>query len=119
MKMALLVDDSKFMRGVLTSILKNHEFNICEASNGVELVTAYEEYKPDIVLLDIVMHEKNGIDGLRDLINKHPEAKVVMCSAMGQKIFVLEALKIGAKDFIVKPIKAGNVLEVVEKVLAD
>jgi two-component system chemotaxis response regulator CheY len=83
----------------------------------VEAVDRYRELKPDLVTMDIVMPDKGGIDAVRDIVREDPEAKILMCSAMGQQGLVVEAIQAGAKDFVVKPFQPSRVLEAVQRVL--
>ncbi|MEK4221763.1 MULTISPECIES: response regulator [Bacillus] len=100
----LIADDSQFMRNHLKQLLSNDNFKVvAEASNGCEAITLYQKVLPDIVLLDIIMPYKNGLDALNEIKKHNPKAKVVICSSMGQKTLIMEALKLGATDFIVKP----------------
>ena len=101
--LALVCDDSNFMRKVESNVLMSLGYDICEATNGKELVMIYRERKPDLVLLDIVMNVCDGLNGLRNLKEEFPEAKVIIVSAMGQKPYVIEAIQLGAMDFVVKP----------------
>ncbi|MEM2145343.1 MAG: response regulator [Candidatus Jordarchaeaceae archaeon] len=116
----LIVDDASFMRTVLKKIVlqSGHEV-IAEAGNGDEAIEKYQQLKPDLVLLDIVMpagaKAKDGIDALKQIISINPSAKVVMCSSMGQQALIAEALKSGAKDFVVKPFQPQKVIEVLNK----
>ncbi len=114
----LIVDDAAFMRMMLKDILTKagHEV-VGEAENGVVAVEKFKELKPDLVTLDITMPEKDGIAALKDIKAIDPNAKCMMCSAMGQQAMVIEAIQGGAKDFIVKPFQADRVKEAVEKVL--
>lgn len=106
-KNILVVDDARFMRMTLSKMLKDNGYSIKgEAENGVEAISKYKEILPDLVTMDITMPEMNGIDATREIMKIDPKAKVVVCSAMGQKAMVEDAIKAGAKDFIVKPIKA-------------
>jgi len=89
-----------------------------EAAHGVEAVEKFKELSPDLVTMDIVMPFKSGIEATKDILNINKEACVVMCSALGQESLVMEAIEAGAKDFIVKPFKAEDVIGVVQKVLA-
>lgn len=114
----LIVDDALFMRLTLGNILKSAGYEICEAGNGAEMQLAYAKEMPDLVLCDITMPEMDGIEGLKALRKKYPKAKVIMCSAMGQRAMVMDALQSGAYDFIVKPFETSKVLESVKKVLA-
>ncbi|NOZ59807.1 MAG: response regulator [Euryarchaeota archaeon] len=112
----LVVDDAAFMRMMLKNILgKNGHQIVGEAQNGAEGVKKYQELKPDVVTMDIIMPELNGIEAVRKIIALDPEAKIVMVSALGQEAMVKEALEAGARDFIVKPFKENKVLEVIEK----
>lgn len=107
-----------FMRLTLGNILKTAGYEVCEAGNGVEMQLAYAKEAPDLVLCDITMPEMDGIEGLKTLRQKYPKAKVIMCSAMGQRAMVMDALQNGAFDFIVKPFETSKVLDSVRKALA-
>lgn len=113
----LIVDDALFMRNMLKEIFvkAGHEV-VGEAANGVEAVERYRELRPDLVTMDIVMPLKSGIEALQEITGQDPEARVVMCSALGQESLVVEAVQSGAKDFIVKPFQEKRVLEVVSRV---
>ena len=115
----LVVDDAAFMRKMVTDALTKggHEV-IGEAGNGTEAVEQYQSLKPDLTTLDITMPEKDGLSALKDIIALDPSAKVIMCSALGQESKVLESIKLGARDFVVKPFKPERVLEAVGKALA-
>ena len=89
-----------------------------EAGNGVEAVARFQELKPDVTTLDITMPEKDGLAALAEIVAADPSARVVMCSALGQEAKVLEAIKLGAKDFVVKPFQPDRVIEAVGKALA-
>lgn len=114
----LIADDALFMRMTLGNILKSAGYEVCEAKNGAEMLLVYEQEKPDLIMLDITMPEMDGLAGLRALKQKAPNAKVIMCSAMGQQSMVLDAIHSGAHDFIVKPFEKGKVLDSIKKVLA-
>ena len=115
----LVVDDAAFMRKMVKDALAaaGHEV-VGEAGNGVEAVARYQELKPDLMTLDITMPEKDGLAALADIMGSDPSARVVMCSALGQETKVVQALKLGAKDFVVKPFQADRVVEAVGKALA-
>src|ERR687886_1898451 len=119
MARVLVVDDAAFMRKMVTDALSGggHEI-VGEAGNGAEAVQRYQELRPDVMTLDITMPEKDGLAALAEIIAADPSAKVVMCSALGQESKVLEAIKLGAKDFVVKPFQPARVIEAVGKALA-
>jgi two-component system chemotaxis response regulator CheY len=114
----MVVDDAAFMRKMLTDTLVGggHEV-VGEAANGDEAVKRFQELRPDVTTLDITMPEKDGLEALREILAFDPSAKVVMCSALGQESKVLEAIKSGAKDFVVKPFQSERVLSAVGKAL--
>ena len=117
-KNILIVDDAAFMRMMIKDILTKNGYNVVgEAENGLKAVEKYTELKPDLVLMDITMPEMDGIESLKAIRAKDPNACVIMCSAMGQQAMVIEAIQSGAKDFIVKPFQAERVLEAVKKVV--
>lgn len=114
----VVVDDALFMRVMLKNILEQAGHTVVgEAANGAEAIKEYTLKKPDIMLMDITMPVMDGLEGLRGLKVTEPDAKVIMCSAMGQKSMVIDALKYGAKDFIVKPFQEERVLEAISKAL--
>jgi two-component system chemotaxis response regulator CheY len=119
MARVLVVDDAAFMRKMLSDALAEggHEV-VGEAGNGVEALARFQELKPDVMTLDITMPEKDGLAALADIVAADPAARVVMCSALGQESKVLEAIKLGAKDFVVKPFQPARVIEAVDKALA-
>jgi two-component system chemotaxis response regulator CheY len=115
----LVVDDAVFMRKVVSDALAKggHEV-VGEASNGLEAVARFQELSPDVTTLDITMPEKDGLSALKEIVAIDPSARVVMCSALGQESKVLESIKAGAKDFIVKPFQPDRVHSAIEKALA-
>jgi two-component system, chemotaxis family, chemotaxis protein CheY len=118
-KRILITDDALFMRVTLKNILTQNGFEIVgEAGNGVESVELYKQLKPDVVTMDITMPEMDGITALKEIRGLDPNANVVMCTAMGQKNMVVEAIQAGAKDFIVKPFQPERVLEALSKLAA-
>ena len=114
----LVVDDAAFMRKVLTDALTKggHEV-VAEGANGNEAVTQFQAVRPDLTTLDITMPEADGLHALKEIIATDPSAKVIMCSALGSEDKVLEAVRIGAKDFVVKPFQPDRVLEAVSRAL--
>lgn len=119
MARVLVVDDAAFMRKLVTDVMVDggHEV-VGEAGTGVEAVERFRQLRPDVTTLDITMPEKDGIEALKEIIAEDPEAKVVMCSALGQDSKVLESMRLGAKDFVVKPFEPARVLSAIEKALA-
>jgi len=114
----MIVDDAMFMRVTLKNILtkEGHEI-VGEAENGEDAVARYAELKPDIVTMDITMPKMDGIAAVREIIGQDPNARIIMCTAMGQKNMVLEAIQAGAKDFVVKPFQPERVVEGITKAL--
>ncbi len=119
MARVLVVDDAAFMRKMVSDALTKggHEV-VGEGANGEEAVTQYQELKPELTTLDITMPEKDGLQALKDIMTLDPNARIIMCSALGQESKVLEAVKAGAKDFVVKPFQPDRVLDAVGKALA-
>lgn len=119
MKMAkiLVVDDASFMRMRMTKLLTDNGFEVDEAENGADAVSKYQNEKPDLVLMDITMPIMDGIEALKKIKEADANANVIMCSAIGQQAMVIEALKAGAKDFIVKPFQPDRIMESVKRVL--
>lgn len=116
-KNILIVDDAAFMRMKLKDILEKNGYTVVgEAQNGLEAVSLYKEVKPDLVTMDITMPEMDGIEALKEIKAVDPAAKVIMCSAMGQQGMVMEAIKMGAIDFIVKPFDTARVIKSLSKV---
>ena len=118
MARVLVVDDAAFMRKMVSDALAKggHEV-IGQAGNGVEALEQFRELRPDLMTLDITMPEKDGLATLKDLMELDPSAKVIMCSALGQESKVLESIKLGAKDFVVKPFQPDRVIDAVAKAL--
>lgn len=114
----MIVDDTAFMRAMIRAILteEGHEI-VAEASNGLEAVKSYMTMRPDLVTMDITMPDMDGVEAVREIIKLHPGAMIIMCSAMGQKKMVVDAITAGAKDFVVKPFQKDRVLASVNKVL--
>ena len=119
MARVLVVDDAAFMRKMVGDALAKggHEV-VGEAGNGLEAVAQYQALKPEVTTLDITMPEKDGLAALKEIIALDPGARVVMCSALGQESKVLESIKAGARDFVVKPFQPDRVIEAVGKALA-
>lgn len=115
----LIVDDAAFMRMMLRDILAKNGFEVVgEADNGKVAVQMYGDLKPDVVTMDITMPEMDGIAAVKEIKAADPDAKIVMVSAMGQQAMVIEAIRSGAADFIVKPFQPDRVLEALGKALS-
>jgi two-component system, chemotaxis family, chemotaxis protein CheY len=114
----LVCDDAIFMRTMISDILTQAGFEVVgEAESGTQAVERYHALKPDLVTMDIVMPDMGGIEAVRAICKTDPDAKILMCSAMGQQALVVEAIQAGAKDFVVKPFQPSRVLEAVQRVL--
>lgn len=112
----LVVDDAAFMRMMVRDILTKNGYEVVgEAENGMKAVEKYNELHPDLTTMDITMPEMDGISAVKAIRKIDPNAKIIMCSAMGQQAMVIEAIQAGARDFIVKPFQADRVLEAVRK----
>ncbi|MEZ4520588.1 MAG: response regulator [Thermomicrobiales bacterium] len=118
MNTILVVDDAAFMRMRATKLLKEHGYEVVEAENGQEAVAKYREVRPAGVLMDITMPIMDGIAALKEITSLDPNAYVVMVTAIGQQSVVIEALKAGAKDFVVKPFQPDRILGAVAKMAA-
>ena len=116
----LVCDDAAFMRMMIKDILGKNGYTVAgEAENGQKAVEKYTELKPDLVLMDITMPEMDGIQALKEIRKIDGSAKVIMCSAMGQETMVIDAIRSGAKDFIVKPFKPERVLKTVTSIVGE
>ncbi|AOT68269.1 response regulator [Geosporobacter ferrireducens] len=117
-KRILIVDDAAFMRMMIKDVLTKNGFEVVgEAENGAKAIEKYKELVPNLVIMDITMPEVDGIQAVKEIKKIDGNAKIVMCSAMGQQAMVIEAIQAGARDFIVKPFQADRVIEAVRKVL--
>lgn len=115
----LIVDDASFMRSVLKDIIKNNGLasEIFEAADGIEGVIAFQKVKPDLVTMDVNMPRADGIQALRAILKIDPHAKVVMITSVEEKHIVQDAIKLGARDYIVKPFDRSNVPLTLNKVI--
>jgi len=121
MAKVLIVDDTAFMRKLLKNILFGAGFDIAgEAENGKQAVEMYKTLKPDVVTMDVVMPEMTGIDALKQIkTTVDKDAKIVMCTAIGQENIVKTAIKLGARGYIIKPFQAPKVIEEIKKVVGE
>lgn len=116
-KRVLIVDDATFMRMLLKDMVTKAGFEIVgEAINGKDAIEKYKELNPDVVAIDTIMPEMNGIEATKEIMKLNPNAKIIICSAMGQQMMVMEALQAGAKDFVVKPFRQDKITETLSKV---
>jgi two-component system chemotaxis response regulator CheY len=108
------------MRKMISDILVENGMEIVgEADTGAKAIERYKELRPDLVTMDIIMPEMNGIDAVRKILEHDAQARIVMCSALGQQALVQEAIAAGAKDFLIKPFNAARVVEVIAKVTSQ
>ena len=114
----MLVDDAAIMRMMVKDALTKAGYtDLIEAQDGAEAVEKFNAENPDLVFMDITMPNKDGLETLKEIKASDPNATIVMCSAMGQEAMVMESIKSGAKDFIVKPFKPERILSTVKKIL--
>ncbi len=119
-KTVLIVDDAPYVRKTLKQILVSQGYKIVgEADSGLEAIRLYEEVRPDIVTMDLVMPHMNGVDATRAILLKDPAAKIIILSAMLQENLVTEAILAGAKDYIVKPFQTEDVLRIMKTVAVE
>jgi two-component system, chemotaxis family, chemotaxis protein CheY len=116
MARVMIVEDAEFMRMIIRDILLIHGHEVvAEVGDGEEAIQTYFEVKPDLVLMDIIMPDMDGKEALKKILAMDPEAKVVMCSSLGQQAVITESMKIGAMGFIVKPFEPDGMLDVIKK----
>lgn len=114
----LVVDDAEFLRVRISKLLCGNGHEVIEAENGIRAVEMYKSNSPDVILMDITMPEMDGLAAVKEITAADSSARIVMLTALGQESVVLEAIKAGAKDFIVKPFEADRVLAAIDKVLS-
>lgn len=113
-KRGIIIDDASIVRMRLNDILSEEYEIVAEGENGQDAISLYNKFKPDFMTLDITMAEKNGKDALKEILAKDPDAKIIMVTAVGTKVNVLETIEVGARDFIRKPFDAAQVREKVQ-----
>jgi two-component system chemotaxis response regulator CheY len=118
-KKVLVVDDAMFMRVRCQKLLSENGYLVFEAENGEQAVKEYPEISPDVVLMDITMPVMDGLTALTEILKNDPNAKVIMCTALGQQSVALEAIKSGAIDFVTKPYKPDKLLRAIELAIQD
>jgi len=114
----LIVDDAEFLRVRLTKMLGAEGFQVFQAENGLKAVEVYKQIHPDVILMDVTMPEMDGLTALKEIVGFDSKARVIMLTALGQESVVLEAVKSGARDFIVKPFEHDRVMKAIGKLLA-
>lgn len=121
MQRILIVDDALFMRRMISQILEEHGYQVCaHAASAKEAIEKYKEHNPDLVTMDIVMpmmEELDGIGAVRQIIEYDPKARILICSVIGQQSLVVEAIRAGARDFVMKPIQQQRLIDAVAKAL--
>ncbi len=117
----MIVDDAVFMRQMIAKILVAEGHEICgEASSAKEAVEKYKQLRPELVTMDIVMpmmEELDGIGAVREIVKLDSNAKILVCSVMGQQSLVVEAIRAGAKDFVTKPVQPARLIEAIRNAL--
>lgn len=119
MPTGMIVDDAAIMRLRLREILEAQYEIIAEAGDGQEALEMYDQHKPDFVTLDISMPKTNGIDALKLMMKRFTSPRIVIVSAVGQQRLVIEALKLGARDFVIKPFETERVLKAIDRILQN
>ncbi|MBB6634399.1 response regulator [Cohnella thailandensis] len=115
----LVVDDAVFMRNILKDYLESNGYEVvAEACNGAEAVHLYRQYLPDLVTMDLSLPVVNGLEALKEIKQFDPDARIVICSTLGQKNMIIQAIEAGAKDFMIKPILQDRLIERIEAILA-
>jgi two-component system chemotaxis response regulator CheY len=114
----LIVDDAVFVRRHLRDLLEKAGYEVvAEAEDGAEALALYDTHHPDLVTMDVVMPRMTGIEALRELRANHREARVVICSSLSDEPSIIEAIGLGARDYVLKPVKESRFLDAVEKAL--
>ena len=120
MKNVLIVDDSKFMRILLQKILTKHCFTIIgEAEDGEQAVQQYSKLRPDLVTMDIIMPNMDGLEASKQILQYDPDAKIIVVTALGQEQLIMDAIKLGVKEFVIKPFNETQVVNAVTTVIQD
>jgi two-component system chemotaxis response regulator CheY len=117
MRKIMVVDDAQFMRVRISKLLTGHGYEVVEAENGNQAVQVYQTAKPDAVLMDVTMPEKDGLEALTEIRGFDPRAKVIMLTALGQESMVVQAVQAGARDYVVKPFDPDRIMSALQKVL--
>lgn len=117
MQKIMVVDDAQFMRVRISKLLTGYGYEVVEAEDGEQAVRIYQSVKPDAVLMDITMPEKDGLQALVEIRSSDPKARVIILTALGQESMVVQAVQAGAKDYVVKPFDPNRIVTALQKVL--
>lgn len=117
MSTVMVVDDNQFMRQRLSKTLAGNGYDVVEAEDGEKAIQTYSAKRPDAVLMDVVMPEKDGMEALEEIRQLDSQAVVIMLTALDQQAVAVKAVKLGAKDFLTKPVVPEQLLETLQKVL--
>jgi len=115
----LVADDASFMRLRLGTLLKDAGHKVLEATNGAEAVEKYESERPDLVVLDVTMPVMDGLSAIEAILHVDPSARIVVCSSLGQQSVVIQAIRAGAKDFVVKPFQPDRIIAAIDRALTS
>lgn len=113
----MIADDAQFIRLRLAKLLSEHGYAVIEAADGVEAVERYRNARPDAVLMDLTMPHKDGLAALAEICVINPQARVIMLTALGQQAIIIEAIRAGARDFLMKPLDPARIMRAVRRVL--
>ncbi len=115
--MVMVVDDNAFMRKRISKSLASGGFDVCEAADGQEAVDTYRKTKPDVTLMDVTMPNKDGLEALAEIRQSDGQARVIMLTALDQQGVMVEAMRLGAKDFLTKPVVPDRLVATIQKLL--
>ena len=117
MAMVMVVDDNAFMRKRISKSLASNGFDVCEAVDGQEAVDTYRKAKPDVTLMDVTMPNKDGLEALAEIRQSDGQARVIMLTALDQQAVMVEAMRLGAKDFLTKPVVPDRLVATIQRLL--
>jgi two-component system chemotaxis response regulator CheY len=116
---ALIVDDTSVMRMILSKIMREHRYDVTEATNGAEAIQTYFRWKPDIVIMDLTMDGIDGTTAIRGILQVDPTARIVVCSSTSDAHIVMNLLKLGAKGYVTKPFTPDKLMNTINAALAS
>ena len=115
----VVVDDAVFMRSQLRDLLEEGGFAVvAEGEDGADALQLYAEHRPDLLTLDLVMPRMTGVEALRELRDRYPEARVIVCSSLSDQETIFEAIRLGARDYVLKPVNREKLLDAARKAVA-